>query len=105
MGHGSFSYAASVHNGRIDIAALLQALEMPRRCGDLGTTFLAGDLNEDCQVGLTDIAELTERWLEDCSYFGTPYILGDLTDDCKVNMTDFAKLANQWLDSIEQGQD
>jgi hypothetical protein len=105
MRHGSFSYAAGVHSGRIDIADLLQVLEMPRRCGDLGTTFLAGDLNDDCQVTLTDIGGLTQHWLKDCSYFGTPYILGDLSDDCKVNLVDFAKLANQWLNNTEPGQD
>jgi len=106
MGHGSFSYAGSVHNnGRIDVATLVQVLEMPRRCGDLGTAFLAGDLNDDCQVTLTDIGELTQHWLKDCSYFGTPYILGDLSDDCKVNLVDFAKFAAQWLNSTLPGQD
>jgi len=105
MGHGSFSYAGSVHHsGRIDVAALVQALEMPSRCGDLGTEFLAGDLNEDCQVSLADVGKLTGRWLKDCSYFGTPYILGDLSGDCEINLADFAKLADQWEECTDPNQ-
>jgi len=101
MKHGSFSYAGDVHNGRIHVAALVQALEMPRQCGDLGTELLASDLNDDCEVNLADLGKLTERWLRDCSYFGTPYILGDLTEDCEIDLVDFAGLADQW----QQGTD
>ncbi len=97
MSHGSFSYAGSVHHsGRMDVAYLIEVLEIPQRCGDLGTEFLAGDLNDDCEVNLADLGKLTERWLRDCSYFGTPYILGDLTGDCEIDLADFAGLADQW---------
>ena len=65
MGHGSFSYSGSVHGkGRIDVPLLVKILEMPRRCGDLGTIYLPGDLNEDCRVNFADFAELTDKWLE-----------------------------------------
>jgi len=104
MDHGSFSYWATYHTGRIDVAALVQALEMPSRCGDLGTEFLAGDLNEDCQVSLADVDKLTERWLKDCGYFGTPYILGDLSEDCEIDLADFAKLADQWEECTDPNQ-
>ncbi len=97
MSHGSFSYAGSVHHsGRIDVASLVEILEIPQRCSDFGTEFLAGDLNDDCEVNLADLGKLTERWLKDCSYFGTPYILGDLTEDCEIDLADFAGLADQW---------
>lgn len=63
MEHGSFSYAGDVHTGRIDVAALVRALEIPRRCGDLGTMYLPGDLNKNCKVDLADFAEFTDKWL------------------------------------------
>ncbi|NIP26256.1 MAG: hypothetical protein GWN67_18150 [Phycisphaerae bacterium] len=65
MGHGSFSYAGDVHGkGRIDIPLLVKILEMPRRCGDLGTIYLPGDLNQDCSENFKDIAEVADKWLE-----------------------------------------
>jgi len=65
MEHGSFSYAGDLHKkGRIDVALLVEILQMPRRCGDLGTIYLPGDLNEDCRVNFADIAEFAGRWLE-----------------------------------------
>lgn len=70
MQHGSFSYHGNafegdpLHAGRVDIAQLAAILEMPRRCGDLGTLYAPGDANEDCQTNLADIAELADRWLE-----------------------------------------
>ena len=64
IGHGSFSYAGSSNSGRVDIALLAKVLEMPRRCGDLGTLYLPADLNEDCRVNFTDFIELADKWLE-----------------------------------------
>jgi hypothetical protein len=64
MEHGSFSYSAYYNKGRINIPILLRILEMPRRCGDLGTIYLPGDLNEDCSENFKDIAEVANRWLE-----------------------------------------
>jgi len=65
MKHGSFSYAGDVHGqGRPDIARLLRVLELPRRCGDLKTLYLPGDVNEDCRINLEDVAALANRWLE-----------------------------------------
>jgi hypothetical protein len=65
MEHGSFSYAGDLHKkGRIDVPRLVKILEMPRRCGDLGTIYLPGDLNKDCRVNLADFSELAEKWLE-----------------------------------------
>ncbi len=65
MEHGSFSYAGDVHGkGRMDLPLLVKILEMPRRCGDLGTIYLPGDLNEDCSENFKDIAEVANRWLE-----------------------------------------
>lgn len=64
MEHGSFSYAGDYHGkGRIDVGLLVKTLEMPRRCGDLGTIYLPGDLNKDCKVDLKDFAEFTDKWL------------------------------------------
>lgn len=64
MEHGSFSYTGDVHTGRIDVAALVRALEIPRRCGDLGTLYLPGDLNEDCKVNFADFAKFADKWLD-----------------------------------------
>jgi len=65
MSHGSFSHSGDASGtARIDVPALMKVLEMPRRCGDLGTVYLPGDLNEDCKVDFTDFAELADKWLE-----------------------------------------
>jgi hypothetical protein len=66
MGHGSFSYAGDVHGkGRMDVALLVKILEMPRRCGDLGTIYPPTDLNRDCRVDSADLLEFVEQWLQD----------------------------------------
>ncbi|MBA7679379.1 hypothetical protein ES703_87671 [subsurface metagenome] len=63
--HGSFSYDGDVHGkGRIDVPLLVKILEMPRRCGDLGTVYLPSDSNEDCRVNFADFIELADKWLE-----------------------------------------
>ncbi len=72
MSHGSFSYSGldydsphnPFHNGRIDIALLTKILEMPRRCGDLGTIYLPADINKDCRVNIADFADITDKWLQ-----------------------------------------
>ena len=65
MRHGSFSYAGDVHGkGRLDLALLVKILEMPQRCGDLGTIFSPADANKDCRVDLDDLTELIEQWLK-----------------------------------------
>jgi hypothetical protein len=65
MEHGSFSYDGDVHvNSRIDLPALVKILEMPRRCGDLGTIYWPADLNRDCKVDSEDFALFTEQWLQ-----------------------------------------
>jgi hypothetical protein len=72
MSHGSFSYSGlditephqPFHNGRIDLVLLAKILEMPRRCGDLGTLYLPGDLNRDCKVNFDDLSDITDKWLE-----------------------------------------
>ncbi len=64
MEHGSLSYSGDVHGkGRIDVPLLVKILEMPRRSGDLGTIYLPGDSNRDCQLNFADIAELADKWL------------------------------------------
>jgi len=65
MQHGSFSYWGDRHGkGRIDVALLAKILEMPRRCGDLGTIFAPSDMNQDCKTDLADLSKLAERWLD-----------------------------------------
>ncbi|KPK75829.1 MAG: hypothetical protein AMJ79_09485, partial [Phycisphaerae bacterium SM23_30] len=64
MEHGSFSYCGNIHGGsRLNIPLLVQILQMPRRCGDLGTLYRSGDFNKDCIINLADYAELSKRWL------------------------------------------
>lgn len=68
MGHGSFSYAGDVHGtGRMNVPLLAKILEMPRKCGDLGTIYLPSDANKDCRVDSADFLELIERWLQDAA--------------------------------------
>ncbi len=65
MGHGSFSFSGNVHGkGRFNVPLLIKILEMPHRCGDLGTIYLPGDLNKDCKVDIEDFVEFVEKWLE-----------------------------------------
>ena len=66
MEHGSFSYEGNVHEkSRIDLPALVKILEMPRKCGDLGTIYRPADFNRDCLVDSDDFAIFTEQWLQD----------------------------------------
>jgi hypothetical protein len=65
MEHGSFSYEGNVHErSRIDLPALVKILEMPSRCGDLGTIYRPADLNRDCRVDSDDFVIFTEQWLQ-----------------------------------------
>lgn len=65
MKHGSFSFAGDVHGqGRIDVSLLVKILEIPRRCGDLGTIYQPADFNKDCRVDSSDFIEFAEQWLE-----------------------------------------
>jgi len=71
MSHGSFTYSGlqydpphnPFHNGRTKIALLVKILEMPKRCGDLGTIYLPGDSNKDCKVDFKDFAGFANQWL------------------------------------------
>jgi hypothetical protein len=66
MGHGSFGYEGNVHaKSRIDLPRLVRILEMPRRCGDLGTVYQPADLNRDCRVDSEDFTIFTEQWLQE----------------------------------------
>jgi hypothetical protein len=74
MQHGSFSYSGDVHGqGRIDVPLLVKILEMPSRCGDLGTVYLPADLNKDCKVDIDDFVEFVDRWIGE----QTPTEVGD----------------------------
>ncbi len=65
MKHGSFSFAGDVHGkSRIDVVLLAKILEMPNRCGDLGTIYRPADTNRDCEVNLADLTELLDMWLQ-----------------------------------------
>jgi hypothetical protein len=65
MEHGSFGYEGNVHaKSRIDLSRLARILEMPRRCGDLGTVYRPADLNRDCRVDSDDFTIFTEQWLQ-----------------------------------------
>jgi hypothetical protein len=65
MEHGSFSFSGDVHGtGRTDLALLVKILEMPSRCGDLGTIYEPADLNRDCKVDSDDFVIFTEQWLQ-----------------------------------------
>jgi hypothetical protein len=65
MEHGSFSYAGNVHEkSRIDLPRLVKILEMPSRCGDLGTIYPPADLNRDCRIDSDDFMIFTEQWLQ-----------------------------------------
>ncbi len=71
MSHGSFSYSGlqpttphePFHNGRVKIEFLAEILEMPQRCGDLGTIYLPTDYNRDCAEDFRDFASFGDKWL------------------------------------------
>ncbi|MBN2137393.1 MAG: hypothetical protein JW720_06280 [Sedimentisphaerales bacterium] len=71
MSHGSMSYSGlqfdephePFHNGRMKVALLAKILEMPDKCGRLGTIFLPGDSNKDCREDFADFAGFAEKWL------------------------------------------
>jgi len=66
MQHGSFNYSGDVHGkGRFDVPLLVKILEMPSRCGDLGTLYHPNDLNKDCNVDFEDLVTFVEKWLQD----------------------------------------
>jgi hypothetical protein len=62
--HGSFSHAGNVHTGRVNVAQLVKALEIPKRCGDLGTIYLPNDSNKDCRIDFVDFASFADKWLQ-----------------------------------------
>jgi hypothetical protein len=65
MEHGSFGYEGNVHNkSRLDLTRLVKILEMPCRCGDLGTIYQPADLNRDCRVDSDDFVIFIDQWLQ-----------------------------------------
>lgn len=40
-----------------------EAIE-PTQCGEQGTYYLDGDINEDCQIDVADLKEMASHWLE-----------------------------------------
>jgi hypothetical protein len=65
MEHGSFGYEGDVHKkSRLDLPRLVRILELPRRCGDLGTIYQPADLNRDCRVDSDDFVIFAEQWLQ-----------------------------------------
>ncbi|MBN1437457.1 MAG: discoidin domain-containing protein [Sedimentisphaerales bacterium] len=64
---------------------------------------LAGDLNEDCYVNLSDFVLISNDWMYDHSSdpnCGVTYPLpdGDADNNCVVNMIDAALLGADWLE-------
>jgi hypothetical protein len=72
MSHGSLSFSGlqidpphePFHNGRIEVGLLARILEIPHRCGHLGTIYLPGDYNQDCIEDFKDFADFAEKWLQ-----------------------------------------
>lgn len=65
MHHGSFTYNGELQGvGRIDVPLLGRILEMPYRCGHLGTVYLPGDYNKDCTENFRDFADFADKWLD-----------------------------------------
>ncbi len=71
MTHGSFTYHGLkepegdlLHAARADVAQIVKLLEMPSRCGHLGTLYLPGHSNRDCKEDFKDLASLAGRWLD-----------------------------------------
>jgi hypothetical protein len=65
MHHGSFTYHGGMHGpDRINVPLLGQILEMPLRCGHLGTVYLPGDYNRDCVENFKDFSDFAQKWLQ-----------------------------------------
>jgi hypothetical protein len=71
MEHGSFSCAGSEHRSRVDVAGLVKAMEIPNSCGQLGTIYLPGDHDRDCDVDLVDFSRIADTWLNSSNPNGT----------------------------------
>jgi len=77
-----------------------------RCCGDYKHPFPAGDLDQDCRVGMNDLTIVLSNWLppdpgnnnpEIGLNSNTKYPLGDADHDGTVNLNDIALLAENWL--------
>lgn len=60
------------------------------------TQSLAGDIDENCRVGITDLLMLSDRWLSDSSQAD----LAPPEGDGIVNCSDLAILAENWLKTL-----
>ena len=59
--------------------------------------FLTSDIDDDGQVNISDLMNLSSRWLDrvcdECAG-------ADLTGDGRVNMDDLCELAGEWLATL-----
>ena len=58
-----------------------------------------GDLDNDCYVGITDLAIFAAQWLDPAGCVGHPDDCGDLLGNDGVNMLDFTAIASNWMAS------
>jgi len=108
MSHGSLSYSGlqisepyePFHYSRIDPALLAKILEMPYRCGHLGTIYLPGDFNQDCTENFKDFADFADKWLESTDPnqgSAGPSIVTYNVEDCDQTLS---KAAQQSLSTL-----
>jgi glucuronoarabinoxylan endo-1,4-beta-xylanase len=58
---------------------------------------LNGDLNGDCQIGMSDLILLADQWLSNNPAAVSPDYSPDIIVDNEINLADFAAIADQWL--------
>lgn len=60
----SLNNGSTNYSGWIDDISISALPGDPQECGDDGTVYLKGDLNEDCEINMVDFSEIANNWLE-----------------------------------------
>jgi len=96
MEHGSFSYAATVHNGRVDVPLLLNILEISRSCQTC-----MGDMTGDGWLSPADLSGMVNTLLPHASSHYTIKApagsCGDMNGDRWLSPVDVSNLVNSLL--------
>ncbi len=77
-----------------DLWSFTTTLAPDQRCEG----FLAGDINNDCLVEMTDLSLLADQWLEDVNCAG--FNCGDVDESGLVDSEDFSCLTQNWQEHV-----
>ena len=60
-----------------------------------------GDLDNDCYVGIVDLAIFASQWLDPAGCVGHPDDCGDLLGNDGVDMRDFSAISSNWAQAAD----